>query len=306
MTKEKPREPYSVSKWEFKPSSPYLPMVKPSSELVIYENKCMMCPRQVKPKGPTIYAPTKRIVDDVLSTEETLCLSGPMNANKAMHLLSLAVAAATGGEWLNHPCQERKVLYINAGMSKVSLLRRLEDVAKAMKIKGPLMNLSIWHIMPRPIGDYIHMEELEEMLEGEQFDVIIIDPIHHFRLPTEESVERCCHALLELAVHHHAAVVYSRHSEVAFDCDIDLELEADVVMSLSKCIPERVVTYYEGYRREGVIDEVRDSNEPKPENLWSIDYEFYSVDPFVVDEYGLNDDVTRQYIAFDYPIGNVL
>lgn len=278
----KAREPYSISQWAFKEPSAKVPMKKPSSELMIYENTCIVYPRQesviesVKSE-PIIYA---ELIEDVLYEGEILCLTGPMHAYKSICLIALAVAIANGKRWLNHPCKKGKVLYINAGMSKVTFQRKLEDVAKAMHVKGPLLNLSVWHVTPRPVDDWIHINELEEMMGKEHFDAIIIDPIHHFRLPTSDHVRNCCKALTELANHRCAAVIFSRHNERFFDCDKRVEVEADVLMSLEP--PDKV------YGREQV-----------EEATWYLAYEFYHDD---ADYYDVWEDPIREPVVFEYPL----
>lgn len=286
-TSKETREPYSISQWEFKKDT-NLPMVRSPRELMVYENSYMVYPTQqirgplVPPKDKTL----KEVVTGVLNTSDILCLKGPMNAAKSMSLLALAVSIGTGKQWLGHPCQKGKVLYINAGMSKVSLWRKLDDVARAMHVKGPLENISIWHIMPRPVDDWIRIHELIHMIKPNQFDAIIIDPIHHFRLPTKDCVRRCGDHLIKLAKHYQVAVIFARHDEPFFACDHLLELDADVVMHLSKQMPPEL-------SRFDILDD----------ELWSLDYEFFTEDG---ENCGVYDDPPRRYVMFDYPLYDVL
>src|SRR5205807_2806275 len=59
------------------------------------------------------FPPRKVLLEGMLSIGERMCLGAPPKANKTYILLDLALAVASGSEWIGIKCNQARVLYID-------------------------------------------------------------------------------------------------------------------------------------------------------------------------------------------------
>src|SRR5258708_2725682 len=92
--------------------------------------------------------------------------------------MDLAVALATGGDWLGRPTQQTNVLFLNFEVPKEFYLDRLYQVRVNRKLKT-IDNFSIWNLRGYDVSGEKTWDELIKRAERHgPFGVIVIDPIY--------------------------------------------------------------------------------------------------------------------------------
>ncbi len=124
-------------------------------------------------KEPLIYG--------LLRREELMNIIAAPKTGKSWLVLQLAIALATGKEWLGRECTKSKVLLIDNELHMETLSSRLREVSRAMGV--PAESLRGLDILPlrgrikslKSIGDML----IELVKEGEiSYDVMILDALY--------------------------------------------------------------------------------------------------------------------------------
>lgn len=145
----------------------------------------------VEATDPPARAPS--LIEGVLRRGHVGIVSAKAKAGKSWAAIALAVAVATGGEWLGFPCGLGRVLFVDPEVDRRSLSNRFREVADAMgadrgRVERGCARWSLRGVLtargePPTVADLAH--DLE--LSGERFDLVIIDSVSVFVRGDENS-----------------------------------------------------------------------------------------------------------------------
>lgn len=151
------------------------------------------------------------VVDGFLREEEAMLISGVPKTGKSYLMYQLALAVATGGQWIGKDCRKSSVLYIDAELSEELTLKRFKAMRERMMIPVHPVNLGIKNVK----GTGAKLEDVVSDIEHgvDTADLIIIDPLYMFTTADENSnsemktemelIARICATGAAVAVTHH-------------------------------------------------------------------------------------------------------
>lgn len=118
------------------------------------------------------------IIQDTLNPGEVMLLSGPPKAGKSFLTMQLALAVATGREFITLKCKKGKVLYVDGELSCNALIYRVRGIMEKMGMQRYPDNLKIV-----PVSDM--MLTLDNVISDIEHadnkpDLIILDPYYVF------------------------------------------------------------------------------------------------------------------------------
>lgn len=155
-------------------------------------------------------------IEDLLRRGGMMLLTGASKIGKSFNLIELSVALATSAKWLDFPCQESRVLYINLEIQAPSFHKRVYEVTKAMDADEAAVqeNLTIWNAR----GEHLTITEIEKkFIEWDiagNFDAIVIDPLYKVQAGSEndaESINRFFNTIDAIAQETGASVIMCHH-----------------------------------------------------------------------------------------------
>ena len=155
------------------------------------------------------------LIDGVLRQGHKMLIAGPSKAGKSFALIEMCIAIAEGQKWLDWPCTQGKVMYVNLELDRASCLHRFKDVYSELKItpKG-LKNIDIWNLR----GKSIPMDKLAPKLirraSKKNYIAIIIDPIYKIITGDENSADQManfCNQFDKVCTELGCAVIYCHH-----------------------------------------------------------------------------------------------
>lgn len=148
-------------------------------------------------------------------------LAGPSKAGKSFAMIELALAVASGGQWLGYPCRQGRVLYVNLEIDSASFAHRLIDVTKSLGIDGSTWAKSLDVLNLR--GRVVTMDKLAPQImrrclkinngESGAYSLIVIDPIYKTLTGDENDAHEMAQfmALLDKLTFTTGAAVFSCH-----------------------------------------------------------------------------------------------
>lgn len=160
-------------------------------------------------------------------------LTGASKSNKSWAALELAVAVATGGQWLGYTCKQGRVLYANFEIDGRSLVHRLKTVAKAYGLAPEQSDLVARNVCPLNLRGYSADTEqftahiIAEAQRMGNIGLVILDPLYMFSDADENSASETKQTMAALdrisritgaatlTIHHHAK--YASGSKAALD-----------------------------------------------------------------------------------------
>jgi hypothetical protein len=161
----------------------------------------------------TLAAP-RELVTGLLHAGTKGVLGGCSKAYKTWLLLDLAISVATGTPFLRWPTTAGKVLFINFEIHRAFIKVRLQEITAKMGLTDP-RNLSIWTLRGQRADFDTLLEQIMERIQGEQYALIILDPLYKLMIGRSEntagSVGVLCHQIEQLIERTGAAVVYAHH-----------------------------------------------------------------------------------------------
>ncbi|MGR1083989.1 AAA family ATPase [Olegusella massiliensis] len=109
-------------------------------------------------------------------------LVGPSKAGKSFAMVELALAVASGGEWLGWSCKRGRVLYCNLEIDSASFAHRLIDVAKRKHIDSWAHNVDVLNLR----GRIVTLDKLAPSIikrcrrdkRQDGYSLVIVDPIY--------------------------------------------------------------------------------------------------------------------------------
>lgn len=160
-------------------------------------------------------------------------LTGASKSNKSWAALELAVAVATGGQWLGYPCRKGRTIYANFEIDPRSFVNRLKTVAQAYGLGEEDGRQVARNVYPLNLRGYIaDTEGFTDHIAAEaqrvgDIDLVIVDPLYLYSDADENSASETKRTMAELGrisrvtgaacfvCHHHAK--YSSGSKAALD-----------------------------------------------------------------------------------------
>ncbi len=154
------------------------------------------------------------VIEGVILKGGKLVYGGPSKAFKTWVLLDLCFAVADGGEWLGLPTARGRALYVNFELQPYSTHFRLGAIAQARGVAVP-ENLSVWNLRGQPCALDRLLPELLKQIRGEDYSLIVIDPIYKALQGRDENgagdIGAVCNEIEALAVKTGAAVAFGAH-----------------------------------------------------------------------------------------------
>ena len=120
------------------------------------------------------------VIEGTLRKQDVFAVTGGSKSSKTFLLLELAVAVATGGEWLGRQCKRGPILYLNLEVPRAVLSHRLEAILNAMNvtpadIKGRLLIHNLR-------GKQLTIDEVRRVAvhyaKRIDFSVVLLDPLY--------------------------------------------------------------------------------------------------------------------------------
>lgn len=127
----------------------------------------------------------EELIEGLLRRGDQMLIAGGSKTSKSFLALELAVAVATGRDWLGkYPCRRGRVLYINGEVERPMMERRLEAVLKPTGeteetgIDGDELKDRL--IFNHLRGYTVTISQIFERIEqqGQKFDLIVCDPLY--------------------------------------------------------------------------------------------------------------------------------
>lgn len=155
------------------------------------------------------------LIDGVLRQGHKMLIAGPSKAGKSYALIELSIAIAEGKKWLNWPCAQGRVMYVNLELDRASCLHRFKDVYTALGWEPRnIGNIDIWNLR----GKSVPMDKLAPKLirraAKKNYIAIIIDPIYKVITGDENSADQMAHFCNQfdwVCTDLGAAVIYCHH-----------------------------------------------------------------------------------------------
>lgn len=155
------------------------------------------------------------LISGVLRVGHKLLLSGPSKAGKSFMLMSLAIAIASGTEWLGHKCKQGKVFYINLELDGESFANRFEEIYRRSGIdKQYANNVRIWNLRGRAVP----MDKLTPFVinrtKNKGYAAVIVDPIYKVITGDENNateMSQFCSYFDRIAMESQVAMIYCHH-----------------------------------------------------------------------------------------------
>lgn len=198
------------------------------------------------------------LIEGVLRKGGVMMLGGASKAGKTFMLMQLAVAIASGTEWLGMQTMRGRVLYIDLEVDEAESDNRLISVIKHSglddeQLENAVAGIDVVNLRGIITGMEWLLRELPKMTYGRQYEVIILDPSYKV-IDGDENLAKDVHAFTNnvdklakqmgasvIYCHHHSkgakgdvrsidrvsgSGVFARHADAVVDC-IELEVSED-------------------------------------------------------------------------------
>ena len=161
----------------------------------------------------SLNAPTN-LIDGFLHRNTKAILAGSSKAGKTWLLLDLAVAVASGGRFLKWKANRGRVLFINLEIHRVFFRQRLQTVLEKRGLTK-LKNLDVWTLRGQDTQAETFLPALADRVRGENYSLIVIDPIYKLMVGKSESsswgVGLLCQGIERLMERSGGTIVYAHH-----------------------------------------------------------------------------------------------
>lgn len=150
---------------EYDENGKYIPKLPPSIPI-----NSIINPPPLKPP----------VIRGFLREGEAMLLSGAPKAGKSFLICQLALAVASGTDWIGLPCKKGTVLYIDAELSLEVATNRMHDIWRRCDTAIPVFpeNLEVKSTKNQTISLSDIADDIEHC--PGKFDLIIIDPLYTF------------------------------------------------------------------------------------------------------------------------------
>lgn len=155
------------------------------------------------------------IILGILHRGSKMVLGGASKSFKTWQLVDLAVSVATGADWLGKQTHKGRVLYTNLELGTPFFQKRIQDVARARRIKIDANQLMVWNLRGHAADLSDLLGKIVETAGSSKFELIVIDPIYKVLGNRDENrageIASLLNEIERLAVQSGAAVVFGAH-----------------------------------------------------------------------------------------------
>lgn len=154
------------------------------------------------------------LIGGVLRIGQKMIVTAGSKTGKSFLVMELAMAIATGRDWLGFPCIKGKVLYVNFEIQDASCGDRFLNILQAKGIETTENNLHIWNLRGQQILLKDLVEPLVQLIKKEKYIAVILDPIYKISGGDENSakdVSALCNDLDAVARQGGCACIYVHH-----------------------------------------------------------------------------------------------
>lgn len=158
----------------------------------------------------------QEIIKGVLRKGHKMLFTGGSKVGKSWAMIGLALALASGGEWLGNWCKRSKVLYINMEIDESSFAHRVLTVAQKKGLSKEQVDgyFHDWSLRGKsaPLAEL--SQKIIERAVTQKYDVIIIDPIYKVQSGDENNagdIGKFTNELDRIATEMGSSVVYAHH-----------------------------------------------------------------------------------------------
>jgi hypothetical protein len=155
------------------------------------------------------------VIKGLLHKGSKLIYGSTSKGMKTWVLSDMCLSVGLGEPWLGFETTRGRVLCVNCELQPFAAQRRMAAIAADRRLTVPAGWISVWnlrgHTKPLPIL----LPELLRQIEGEAYDLILLDPIYKLLDGRDENsagdVGALCGELEAVAQQTHAAVVWAGH-----------------------------------------------------------------------------------------------
>lgn len=162
----------------------------------------------VKPAPP-------EIIGGLLHKGCKMVIGGSSKSRKSWVLLDLALAVATGNDWLGFPTTKARVCFVNFELPEFAIHHRLKVIAEARQLTIPPDALTVWNLRGYSAPYHTLLPTMAERIGARAFGLIILDPSYKLLGEADENSARDIALLLNelerFAIQTGAAVCFTSH-----------------------------------------------------------------------------------------------
>lgn len=154
------------------------------------------------------------LIRGILHRSSKLVLGGGSKSFKTWTLLDMALAVASGREWLGFPCERERVLFLNFEVQDAFFHQRVQKICAARSVAVP-SDLFVWGLRGHSTRIEKIIPEVIRKVQGEGFGLIVLDPIYKLLQGRDENaagdIGEAMNELERLAVDSGAAIAFGAH-----------------------------------------------------------------------------------------------
>ena len=162
--------------------------------------------------------PAPVLIHGLLHRGHKMIIYGPAKAGKSYLVANLAVAIASGGEWIDHKCEQGNVFICDIENGAAETYKRIEQICKQCSISKDCMN----HITVTNMKGYAEttafIDKMIANIDPGCYSAIIIDSVYNFLNGRESQSEDVDHFMKEmdrLAAALKASIILCHHVKKA-------------------------------------------------------------------------------------------
>ena len=229
------------------------------------------------------------VIEGIIRRGGKLLVAGASKSGKSYLMIELAVAVATGSEWLGFPCARGRVLYVNLEIQMPQFMHRVQRVCEKMGVDtaGVPHNLMIANQRGKVSDITPLVDRMLAACRPGEYDLVIIDPAYKVQPGSEndaDAITAFCAELDLLAEGLGCTIAYTHHhskgaqgGKSAADCASGSGVfarAADALIDMTELAwdenvqESRELLRWHGavpYRLEFVL---RDFRSPGPKDIW--------------------------------------
>lgn len=156
------------------------------------------------------------VITGIIRRGGKLLISGASKSGKSFLLIELAVAVATGGDWVGFRCSQGRVLYANLEIQEPQFLHRVYRTYEKLGVPAEAVsqNFDVANLRGKYSSIKVLVDDLLATFKPGAYDLVIVDPAYKVQSGTEndaDAITSFCGQLDRLAEGLACTVVYTHH-----------------------------------------------------------------------------------------------
>ena len=216
------------------------------------------------------------IISGYLREGEAMLISGSPKAGKSFLICQLALAVASGTDWVGQKCKKKKVLYIDAELQREVAQNRMHDIWRKCNTVIPVYPDNLDLVSTK--SDSVTLSDIADDIEHNagKYDLVIIDPLYMFinsdqndntQMKKEmDQIKRIYATGASVIVNHHMTKGM-QNGKMSIDRASGAGVISrffDSILTLNLLQPEQE----DDGRPERIEADTRSFKQPEPINLW--------------------------------------